>query len=169
MERITRILYGLAAVLLLTGLALRIAPVPAESGRPTPAPSYPPGDGPPKTPGEVPANDSAIVSGNVFSLSRSAPRVRYVPPDLAPPASEPETSPRARPGQRLRLFGTVVGPSGTAALIDADPAVRGAEIYQVGDQVDGQRIVAVSESTVVIQGPAGRAVLRLQPVPQPNR
>jgi hypothetical protein len=57
----------------------------------------------------------------------------------------------------------VVGPSGTAALIDADSAVRGAEIYQVGDEVDGRRIVAVSESTVVLEGAAGRTVLRLHP------
>ena len=168
MERITRLLYGLVAVLLLIGLALRIAPAPAESGRPSAAPGSPPGDGPRKTLEEVPASEAAIVSSNVFSLSRSAPRVRYVPSDVATPASEPGTS-RRMPVQRLRLFGTVVGPSGTAALIDADPAVRGAEIYQVGDLVDGQRIVAVSESTVVLQGTAGRAVLRLQPVPQPNR
>jgi hypothetical protein len=65
----------------------------------------------------------------------------------------------------------VVGPSGTAALIDADPAVRGAEIYQVGDVVDGKRVVAVSESTVVLTGEAGggRMVLRLQPAPPPAR
>lgn len=169
MGGIARLLYGVAAVLLLIGLALRIAPAPAESGRPAAALSSPPGDGPGKTLGEVPASEAAIVSTNVFSRSRSAPRVRYVPPDLATPASEPDASRRSRPIQRLRLFGTVVGPSGTAALIDADPAVRGAEIYQVGDLVDGQRIVAVSESTVVLQGSAGRAVLRLQPVPQPNR
>jgi hypothetical protein len=62
-----------------------------------------------------------------------------------------------------------VGPSGTAALIDADPAVRGAEIYQIGDAIDGRRIVAVSESTVVLDGTAGRLVLRLQPAGQPPR
>ncbi len=169
MGRITRLLYGLAAVLLLGGLALRVAPAPAESGRPAPAPSSPQGDGARKTPGEVPASEAAIVSTNIFSVSRSAPRVRYVPPDLASAEQQPASSRREPAGRRLRLFGTVVGPSGTAALIDADPAVRGAEIYQVGDLVDGQRIVAVSESTVVLQGPAGRAVLRLQPVPQPNR
>lgn len=119
-------------------------------------------DGTRKTAAEAPAIGAAIVSANVFSASRSAPRVRYVPPDLEPPSQEP-VSTRREPVRRLRLFGTVVGPSGTAALIDADPAVRGAEIYQVGDVVDDQRIVAVSESTVVLQGPAGRAVLRLQP------
>ena len=169
MERIPRLLYGLAAVLLLLGLALRVAPAPTVSGRPAAAPSTLPGDGPGKTLEEVPASEAEIVSANVFSLSRSAPRVRYLPPDLATIASEPESSGRTQPVQHLRLFGTVVGPSGTAALIDADPAVRGAEIYHVGDLVDGQRIVAVSESTVVLQGSAGRAVLRLQPVPQPNR
>lgn len=169
MERTTRLLYGMAVVLLLVGLVLRVAPAPAESGRIAAAASSAPGDKPQKTLSEVPVSEALIVETNVFSISRSAPRVRYVPPDLAAPASEPASSRRARPAQRLRLFGTVVGPSGTAALIDADPALRGAEIYQVGDLVDGQRIVAVSESTVVLQGTAGRAVLRLQPAAQPNR
>ena len=50
-----------------------------------------------------------------------------------------------------------------ARRVDADSAVRGAEIYQVGDEVDGRRIVAVSESTVVLEGAAGRTVLRLHP------
>jgi len=156
-------MYGLAALLLLAGLVLRIAPAPAGPARPAAAPSSRPVDGTRKPAGEVPATGAAIVSANVFSVSRSAPRVRYVPPDLAPAGPEPMSPRREPPVRRLRLFGTVVGPAGTAALIDADPAVRGAEIYQVGDVVDDQRIVAVSESTVVLQGPAGRAVLRLQP------
>ncbi|MBA3760867.1 MAG: hypothetical protein H0X07_10075, partial [Gemmatimonadales bacterium] len=153
MQRITRLLYGLAAVLLLAGLVLRVAPAPTKPARPPVAPSSKPVDGTRKTAAEAPAIGAAIVSANVFSASRSAPRVRYVPPDLAPSSPEPVSTQQRPPVRRLRLFGTVVGPSGTAALIDADPAVRGAEIYQVGDVVDDQRIVAVSESTVVLQGP----------------
>lgn len=167
MQTTTRALYTVFAVLLLVGLALRIVPAPAEALTPA-ARSAPPGATPQGTAGQRPGEESAIVKGNVFSPSRSAPRVRYIPPDLVPRAE-------VRPGKagpaptRLRLFGTVVGPSGTAALIDADPAVRGAEIYQVGDTVDGRHIVAVSESTVVLEGAAGRLVLRLQPAGQPTR
>jgi hypothetical protein len=63
-------------------------------------------------------------------------------------------------------MGTV---SGTAALIDANPSIPGAEIYQIGDVVDGKRIAAVSESTVVLEGASGRTVLRLQPARQPTQ
>ncbi|HEY0350505.1 MAG TPA: hypothetical protein VGC48_00185 [Gemmatimonadales bacterium] len=108
-----------------------------------------------------------IIGHNIFSPERAAPRTRYVPPDLAASKNNPEP-PRARPApSRLRLLGTVVGPTGTAALIDADPAVPGAESYEVGDLVGRRRIVAVSESTVVLDGAGGRLVLRLQP-PQPT-
>lgn len=163
MDRFARALYGVAAVLLLLGLLLRFAPVPAGASRvaeiPRPAPSTAG-----RTPGGEPAGATAtIVAGNIFSASRAAPRVRYTPPDLAP--ARAPVARRAPPRMRLRLLGTVVGPAGTAALIDADPAVRGAEIYQVGAVVDGRRIVAVSESTVVLEGSAGRTVLRLQPTP----
>jgi hypothetical protein len=58
--------------------------------------------------------------------------------------------------------------SGTAALIDANPGLPGAEIYQIGDVVAGRRIVAVLDSTVVLQGPTGRTVLKLQPTRQPT-
>jgi hypothetical protein len=113
---------------------------------------------------QIAGADSAIVAGNIFSASRSAPRERYTPPDLV--ASRETVRVRPRPvASGLRLFGTV---SGTAALIDANPAVPGAEIYQIGDVVTGKRILAVTESTVVLEGPAGRAVLRLQPQ-QPSR
>jgi len=166
-EGITRLLYGIAALLLVGGLVLRVAPAPAGSALSAPDPGATPGDATRKTAAEVPGDGAGIVSGNVFSASRSAPRERYTPPDLAPAAPGP-VSGRVPPPTRLRLFGTVVGPSGTAALIDADPAIRGAEIYQVGDLVDGQSIVAVSESTVVLEGSAGRLVLRLQPAPQPT-
>ena len=157
-------LYAMAAILLLVGLAVRLAPAPLGPG---PAPGVRAtrsGPDSPKTIRETAGADAAIVGGNIFSVSRSAPRVRYSPPDLAP-SREPTRS-RSRPAAPgLRLFGTV---SGTAALIDADPAVRGAEIYQIGDVVRGNRITAVSESTVVLEGPTGRTVLRLQPSQQPT-
>ena len=166
MELTTRALYGVAAILLLLGLALRIMPAPAGAVWPTAARSAAGEDLSADTGGELPQAVGTITQGNVFSPSRSAPRVRFTPPDLAPPADGPAPKRRAQL-PRLRLFGTLLGPSGPAALIDADPAVRGAEIYQVGDVVDGRRIVAVSESTVVLEGGAGRLVLRLQPTRQP--
>lgn len=159
---LARALAATAAVLLLAGVVLRVAPPDLGATSPaerTAAPSaVPPGPAP-----EPPGVTATIAAGNLFSAARTPPRVRYTPPDLVP-AKGPAPAARRRPTTpSLRLFGTVVGPSGTAALIDADSAVRGAEIYQVGDEVDGRRIVAVSESTVVLEGAAGRTVLRLHP------
>jgi hypothetical protein len=164
MERSAGALYGIAGGLLLLGLVLRIFPAPAGRLTPVGAESVPPQAVPLAAPGELPEAAASIIRENIFSPSRAAPRVRFTPPDLLPSgvARSPGPSPSAT---RLRLFGTVVGPSGTAALIDADPAVRGAEIYQVGDLVKGKRVVAVSESTVVLTdtGRSGRMVLRLRP------
>lgn len=164
MERPTRMLYAMAGILLLAGLALRIAPAPLGSGQEANAPATRSSADSPRASRVTAGADSAIVGGNIFSVSRSAPRVRYTPSDLA--ASREPTRSRPRPAMGLRLSGTV---SGTAALIDADPAVHGAEIYQIGDVVGGKRLVAVSDSTVVLEGPAGRSVLRLQPTRQPTQ
>jgi len=158
-------LYGVAAILLLAGLVLRVAPVsPGTSQEPSAGER---GSGPEvrKTTRELAGAETAIVSGNIFSVSRSAPRVRYLPPDLTPPSGLPRSRPPSRaPG--LRLVGTVAG---TAALIDADPSVPGAELYQIGDVIRGMRMSAVSESTVVLEGSGGRTVLRIQPTPHPTR
>jgi hypothetical protein len=165
MERTTRMLYGVAAVFLLLGLGLRIVPAPADPGEASPAGSRPvpsPSEAS-KAAGELPGITAAIAEGNIFSPTRSAPTVRFTPPDLSPPAEEQRPARRGPRSRRLRLFGTVVGPSSTAALIDADPVIRGAEIYQVGELVAGRRLIAVSESTAVLAGAAGRMVLRLHP------
>jgi hypothetical protein len=164
MERTTRMLYAVAAVLLLVGLALRIAPAPLGSGQEASGRAAESGPDFVRTTRQTAGADSAILAGNIFSITRSAPRVRYSPPDLVPPR-EPTGRRSRQAGTGLRLFGTV---SGTAALIDANPAVQGAEIYQIGDVVRGNRMIAVSESTVVLEGPAGRTILRLRPSQQPT-
>jgi hypothetical protein len=59
------------------------------------------------------------------------------------------------------LFGISRGPGGAVALIDADPAVPGAEIYEIGDAVRDGRLSAIGESTVTLTRPSGPLVLRL--------
>lgn len=165
MERTSRALYGAALVFLLTGLMLRMVPAPIGAMQPQTSRGGDSATVGPKAAAKDPTADSVVIGGNIFSASRSAPRERYVPPDLAPA----RVARRARPmptSPRLRLMGTV---SGTAALIDANPSIPGAEIYQIGDVVDGKRIAAVSESTVVLEGASGRTVLRLQPARQPTQ
>jgi hypothetical protein len=158
MQRATHLLYAVAGILLVAGLVLRLMPAPAlttlaqaaETGaalpgkvRVTPRPAQ---------------DDAAIINENIFSASRSAPRVRYTPPDLAPsPEPGRPVARAASPG--LHLLGTVAG---TAALMDADPRIPGAEIYQIGDVIRGKRLVAILDSTAVLEGPTGRTVLKLQ-------
>ncbi|MEO6055414.1 MAG: hypothetical protein ABIQ49_01105 [Gemmatimonadales bacterium] len=162
MERITRACTAVAVALLLLGVGLRLAPAPAAAARLSGTATAGPAAAPRAAQGKPPGIADSIVAGNLFAAARTPPRVRYAPPDLVPTPGRP-TLGRARSAPAFRLFGTVVGPTGTAALIDADPAIRGAEIYGVGDLVAGQRIVAVSESTVVLEGRSGRSVLRLPP------
>ena len=75
----------------------------------------------------------------------------------APPKPKPKPA-----GPGIRLFGITKGPNGAVALIDADPKIKGAEIYRVGDRVAGSPISAISDSTVVIARPSGPLVLHLR-------
>lgn len=156
-----RSLYGAAAALGLTGLALQIAPTPLPRARaaavapipvPHPAASGPSARGAPSY--------AAIVAGNVFSAARRAPRIRFAPRGAT---GAVHSAGAAASRQTLRLYGITVATDGTIALIDADPTVPGAELYRVGDLVAGARLVAVTDSTVTLAEPSGPLVLRLPP------
>ena len=159
MERATRLLYGAAAILFLAGLAVRVMPAPMLASQPAEAGSSSRSTAVSPVARQASGEDSTIVNGNIFSISRSAPRVRYTPPDLSPSSRpvQPRAGRSGPPG--LRLLGVV---SGTAVLVDANPEIPGAEIYQIGDVIRGKRLVAVLDSTAVLEGPTGRAVLRLE-------
>ncbi len=47
------------------------------------------------------------------------------------------------------------------ALIDADPAIPGAEVYRVGDRIGAARVVEIQETAVILEGPSGRSTLSL--------
>jgi len=148
--------------LVLVGLWLRLArsalpapradaaalPVPA-AGRRATAPAD-----------AVPATDyESIVAANIFSQTRTAPSVRFVPVGQAAKRAAP-AAPRA---PTLKLYGTTLSPQGAVAIIDADPKVPGAEIYRLGDLVAGARLVAITDSDVTLAKPSGPLVLRLPP------
>jgi hypothetical protein len=156
----TRVLYAIAIGLALVGLALRIIPSPVSGG------SAPPIAVAHLAPGAAsvaasadPTAFQAIVTANIFSQDREPPAERYTPPELQEQAAPPPAQPAS--GFRMRLFGVVVGPAGTVALIDADPRIPGAEVYRPGDVVGDSRLISVSDSTVVLEGPTGRRVLTL--------
>jgi len=160
-RRTAGFLYGIAGVLVVAAAALRLAP---------PAIRLP----------AVPAADSVaapqvrdasaqaaallsfeeIVRADMFSPDRQAPAERYVPPELraAMTAARPEV-PRL---PRLQLFGVATGPAGAVALIDANPAIPGAEIYRLGDRVGIYRLESISDTLVVLRGDSGTRRLRLE-------
>lgn len=162
-----RTLYGAAAALFLVGLALRLAPtrLPAVDPMPPISAAAQPAQA------RLTAGDgrtyAAIPAGNVFSRTRKAPTVRFVPEGRV--GQEP-AAPPPKPRQPIfRLFGITVSPEGAIALIDADPKIRGAELYRVGDRIAGSRITAITDSTVVIGRPGGPLILRLRSAGRPPR
>ncbi len=158
MRDVTRVLYVLAGVLALGGLALRIAPArPTVPATPTVQLAQPAAEPSPSERAQALLAFQEIVQANVFSQNRTPPAERYVPPELA--AATPAPARAAAP--RLRLFGVAVGPTGAVALIDADPAIPGAEVYREGDLVRGLRLIEIGETAVVLEGAEGRTVLTL--------
>jgi hypothetical protein len=161
--RSPRPLYAGALGFGLLALALRLAPAshpgavsPVELPQPARRPS-------PHSVNEDAAPYAAIVATNIFSPTRAPPAVRFMPDRptgaVAPAPPKPKPKP-AGPG--IRLFGITKGPDGAVALIDADPKIKGAEIYRLGDLVSGSPISAISDSTVVITRPSGPLVLHLR-------
>lgn len=105
-----------------------------------------------------------IARTNVFQQDRSPPPTRYTPG--GPPAA---SAPPATTEPPLTLYGLAAGPSGAVALIDADPRIPGAEIYRVGDRVGPYRLASIADTFVVLAGPAGERMLRLQAPPRRSR
>jgi hypothetical protein len=159
--RSPRTLYAGAFGSALLALALRLAPAP-HPGAVTPLEVRQPARGPAlRTLNENAAPYTAIVVGNIFSPTRTAPPVRFTP--NRPAGGAAPAPPKPKPaGPGIRLFGITKGPNGAVALIDADPKIKGAEIYRVGDRVAGSPISAISDSTVVIARPSGPLVLHLR-------
>jgi hypothetical protein len=159
--RSPRPLYAAALGFGLLALALRLAPAP-HPGEVSPVELPQPARRPPlHTLNEDAAPYAAIVAGNIFSSTRTAPAVRFTPD--RPVGGVAPAPPKPKPaGPGIRLFGITKGPNGAVALIDADPKIKGAEIYRVGDRVAGSPISAISDSTVVIARPSGPLVLHLR-------
>ena len=158
-----RVLYVAAALFAAGGAALRLVPVSAAEAGGTTSMATPAGAAPRPASADS-QRFTAIITSNAFSATRTAPAVRFVPEGLRkepqPVAREPR-KPREPP---VLLFGITRGPGGAVALIDADPAVPGAEVYRVGDVVRDGRLASIGDSTVVLTRPSGRVVLRLPDV-----
>lgn len=163
-----RALYGTAAAFFLIGLGLRLIPARLPQAEPMAAiPAV-------AKPSQVrvglsdPNSYAPIAASNVFARSRKAPTVRFVPEGRAGADSTPVAPPKPRQPV-FRLYGITVGAKGAIALIDANPKVRGAELYRVGDRIGGSVISAITDSTVVIRRKGGPLVLRLRSAARPRR
>jgi len=154
---VPRILWSAAAALTLAGFGFRIVPPALPSADP---PTVPAARALPAGPG-APTTGAGIVEGNIFSPNRTAPRVRFTARGVTPDRAVP-----SRPA--VVLYGITVSARGALALIDADPAIPGAELYRIGDLVHGSRLTAITDSTVTLAQPSGPLVLRLAPGPRRN-
>lgn len=161
MVRLVLPVYAAAAVLAGGGVALWLLPV--DVALPAIQPVALPVPGSVSDPSEQAAallTYEEIVRGNVLATDRRPPATRYTPPvagDVPTPAT-----PSATLAPAIRLYGVATGPAGAVALIDANPAIPGAEIYRVGDIVGGYSLAQIAESFVVLAGPDGERTLRLQ-------
>lgn len=167
MPTVTRALYAISALLVAVGFAAWLAPVretlPAAGAAAAPADGgIPPAGVAAAT--SLPADESfaLVVDSNMFSPERVPPRVKFA---IAPAAQAPP--PMRRTPSAPRVYGITLRSGDPTALIDADPAIPGAEIYRVGDSIGSALIVEINDSTVVLDGPAGRRVLRLEPRAKP--
>jgi hypothetical protein len=119
-----------------------------------------------------------VVKTNVFSARRSAPSRRYmfgeVPAaadvmaqDVSTPASlagEPVDSTTASTMNDAvpHLYGTMLGPNESTALLRLDARIPEPRLYRVGDRAGGYRVADIADRSVTLAGPNGRVVLRLE-------
>jgi hypothetical protein len=159
----TRLLWLAAAVCGLGGAALRVAPPApvastpaAPAGARAPALARPAGR---RAPPADAAREAPVVQSNIFSASRTPPEKRYSPNavDSAPP--KPKAKKPAPPP--IRVFGITKDARGGIAIIEADPKVRGPELYRLGDRLAGGRIASITDSSVIVVRPGGKVILPL--------
>ncbi len=156
----TSSLYTAATILALAGIGLWLVPLPvAKPALSQSAVLVAPQAPDPSEQAAALLEYERIVQSNVFSRDRSPPEGRYMPP-----GSEPAVTPPARQAAapRIRLYGVASGPSGAVALIDADRAIPGAEIYRPGDRVGSYLLETVADTFVVLSSPEGSRTLRLE-------
>lgn len=98
--------------------------------------------------GETSESDAAVAEVSV------APGLAGEPMDSAGVASvESDGVPH--------LYGTMMGPTESSALLRLDARIAEPRLYRVGDRAGGYRVSEVTDRTVTLVGSSGRVVLRL--------
>ncbi|WP_396214462.1 hypothetical protein [Gemmatimonas sp.] len=154
-----RVLYVLAAVLVVSGAVLLLLPVgetapssltvlPADS---TPFPANRRAD----------SNAVRMVRANLFSATRQAPRSRFVLPgeELTPDFAMLPTAPVVSDDVALQGVMTLDGVA--RALIRFPGADSVPKLVQVGDRVSGYRVRRIGADRVELSSSAGTRTVRL--------
>ncbi len=113
-----------------------------------------------------------IVEGNVFSASRRAPTVRFVPPGAEATDAPPMVS-TAMPDASIdagntmddaaspRLFGIIAQDGRRRALLQLPGADSVPRLLDVGDRRAGYRVLSITADRVVLVSSTGSRTLRL--------
>ena len=118
-----------------------------------------------------------VVRTDLFSSRRAAPPRRYSYGEGAPESDVPPTEMTVAPplgGEAVdsatvatandpvpRLYGTMLGPMESTALLRLDARIAEPRLYRVGDRAGGYRVTEISDRSVALVGASGRLVLRL--------
>ena len=175
-----RLVLGLNAatlLLVLGGILLLAIPSPIPSGRAPAVVSLAAGS---TEEARLPVADigagERVVRTNIFSPRRAAPTQRYSFGDPSPDPNETVDAGVALPPESLtsdstvastasdavpHLYGTMLGPLESTALLRLDARVSEPRLFRVGDRAAGYRVVEIADRAVTLMGPNGRVVLRL--------
>ena len=182
MRRLVLGLNAATVLLVLAGIVVLAVPLPVPAGR-SPASVLSSTGALPDTVRQAPAPDLAaadrVVKTDIFSPRRSAPARRSTFGETAPEpgASPADSMANASPigGETAdsssastatdavpHLYGTMLGPAASTALLRLDATAPEPRLYRVGDRAGGYRVVEIGDRTVTLAGPNGRVVLRLK-------
>jgi len=180
--RSTRVLDIFAAVCATVAVLLLVWPTPTgvvpsaaarEPGRsPTSASTARVAADPPALVPEAPGNESdsliaVIVNGNVFSATRKAPRVRFLPPGeraavVEAPPGYGMPSPAVASNDSLPMLSGIVAINGERqALLQMTAADESPKLYRINESHAGYRVVQIGPDMVVLASRAGTRTLRL--------
>ena len=184
MPPLRRLVLGLNAatvLLVLAGLVLLAVPFPlptpsADATVVSSAGALPDSVRQAPTP-DVGAGDR-VVKTNVFSSRRSAPPRRYMFGEATPSGDVVATDMSTPPvvaGETMdsttastvndavpHLYGTMLGPNESTALLRLDARITEPRLYRVGDRAGGYRVTDIADRSVTLAGPSGRVVLRME-------
>jgi hypothetical protein len=185
MPPLRRLVLGLNAatvLLVLAGLVLLAVPFPLPTASPD-ATIVASAGALPDSVRSSPAPDvgaaDRVVKTDVFSSRRSAPPRRSMFGEVTPPTDAMTPDPSAAPagaGEPVdstaaastandavpHLYGTMLGPNESTALLRLDTRITEPRLYRVGDRAGGYRVTDIADRSVTLAGPKGRVVLRME-------